>query len=322
MKKMKKAGNNTNRKYKDGMFRALFKNPDKFRELYNAVTGTNYGEDTVMKETTLADALYMGEKNDVSFLIDGTIVVFMEHQSTVSPNIAARMLVYAGQTYKAMLDPKKIYGAAPIKLPRSEFYVFYNGKNKFPKKKTVRLSDLFEPAKNTKNKKTRFALDLVVDIYNINTTASPEILRKSETLSQYETFVELVEKYAGTAGRDAAVERAVKECVKRGILADFLKIHGRRVVQMLDAVLTPKEIREIRIEHAIHNAKLAASHEGELIGRRKGMRKGRAEGMKKGMAEGMEKGMEKVFALLEKGISVEEAKKILRQKPSTRKRKI
>ena len=59
-----------NRKYKDGVFRMIFKDKDRFRELYNAITGLNYGAETEMVETTLTDALYMKQKNDVSFLID------------------------------------------------------------------------------------------------------------------------------------------------------------------------------------------------------------------------------------------------------------
>jgi predicted transposase/invertase (TIGR01784 family) len=46
----------------------------------------------------------------------------------------------------------------------------------------------------------------------------------------------------------------------------------------------------------------------------KGIRKGRAEGRAEGMKEGMEKGMDKIIGLIEKGLSVNEIKKIRFQK--------
>jgi len=172
MKKVTKKGVQTraktrtgaNRKFKDGVFRMIFKDKDRFRELYNAITGTNYGAETEMVETTLSDALYMKQKNDVSFLIDGRIVVFMEHQSTINRNIALRMLIYAGRTYERLFDVEKIYGPQKITIPRPEFYVLYNGNAPAPEKQEVRLSELFE----RKGENYPFSLDLSVTIYNIN----------------------------------------------------------------------------------------------------------------------------------------------------------
>jgi len=157
--------------------------------------------------------LFAGPKNDVSFEIDGKVVVFVEHQSTPNPNITLRMLAYTVETYKPIRSADDIYRPVPVKLPYPEYYVFYNGTRDVPVEDTVRLSDLFEPRDDGKP----HALDLTVGIYNINTNYESELLQRSKTLAQYSAFVESVRKYEKTHKRDAAIKRAINECMKRGM---------------------------------------------------------------------------------------------------------
>jgi hypothetical protein len=241
----------TKREYKDSLFRAIFKNAEEFRKLYGTVKGKVYDENTVMKETTLTDAIYLNMKNDVSFVIDGKIVVFVEHQSTINPNIAMRMLIYTAETYRPMIDPNRIYGPGKVIFPRPEFYVFYNGKQKMPERETVRLSELFEPCEN----KNPPALDLVVDIININIGNNPDLLGNCETLSHYETFVEQVREYEKTHDRDIAVELAVKECMKRGILTEYLKKYGKEVLNMLCVELDEAVQRKLWTEYGMEKGR-------------------------------------------------------------------
>ncbi|MDR2592032.1 MAG: hypothetical protein LBC59_04420, partial [Chitinispirillales bacterium] len=97
-------GYQANRRYRDELFRAIFSEPAWFVSLYNAIRGTNFTADDLILETTLSDPLFVGLRNDVSFLVGSRLVVFMEHQSTVSRNIALRMLVYASRTYEQIID--------------------------------------------------------------------------------------------------------------------------------------------------------------------------------------------------------------------------
>ena len=78
---------NANREYKDTLFSALFSEPARLRELYNALADTDYGEDTPVELNTLESVFVSGLKNDVSFIIDGKFVVLVEHQSTINDNI-------------------------------------------------------------------------------------------------------------------------------------------------------------------------------------------------------------------------------------------
>lgn len=76
------------RNYKDTVFR------DKARllELYNAVNQTSYENPEELQIVTLENAVYLGMKNDVAFIIDFHMYLY-EHQSTVNPNMPLREAV-------------------------------------------------------------------------------------------------------------------------------------------------------------------------------------------------------------------------------------
>ncbi|MCD8045132.1 MAG: hypothetical protein LUE90_00455, partial [Clostridiales bacterium] len=57
------------RTYKDRIFRMIFKEKREFLELYNAMNGTAYDNPDDLVVTTLENAIYMGMKNDVSFML-------------------------------------------------------------------------------------------------------------------------------------------------------------------------------------------------------------------------------------------------------------
>ena len=64
--------------YKDTMFRSLFNNGKSLLELYNALHGTNLSErDTEIVINTLDETLVSRHKNDISFLLNGRLVVMM-----------------------------------------------------------------------------------------------------------------------------------------------------------------------------------------------------------------------------------------------------
>src|SRR5215469_15982587 len=121
-------------------------------------------DDAAMREVTLADVLFRSYKNDVAFEFGDRIVVFVEHQSTPCPNIAARMLAYMNETYRSLLDPETMDSTIRMRLPRPEFYVLYNGRADLPAHQRLYLSDLYVDGA----KKNTPTLDLAVDIYNIN----------------------------------------------------------------------------------------------------------------------------------------------------------
>ena len=106
-----------NRNYKDRLFRLAFQEKKDLLDLYNAVSGRQYTNPDDLIITTLADAIYLGMKNDISFLVSDVLNLY-EHQSSFNPNMPVRGLNYFADTYREYIDRNgfDIYGE---KLSRS-----------------------------------------------------------------------------------------------------------------------------------------------------------------------------------------------------------
>ena len=59
-----------NKKYKDTVFRMLFSDKKNLLSLYNAVSGKSYTDSERLEIVTLENAIYMGMKNDLAFIIN------------------------------------------------------------------------------------------------------------------------------------------------------------------------------------------------------------------------------------------------------------
>ena len=68
-----------NKKYKDTVFRMLFSDRENLLSLYNAINGTTYENPEALEIVTLENAIYMGMKNDLAFIVDTNLFLY-EHQ--------------------------------------------------------------------------------------------------------------------------------------------------------------------------------------------------------------------------------------------------
>ena len=285
-----------NRRYKDSMFRSLFRDKARFLELYNAIKGTNYGPNTPMVETTLEEALVMDEINDVSFLVDGNLVVFIEHQSSINYNMPLRMLMYVGRVMEVLMESRDIYREEVVEIPDVEFYVIYNGAKKFPKHKRLRLSGM----RCAEKKKNPVKLELVVDIYNIYDGANSELLSRSRTLGDYEAFVEMFQRYyVKVRDRSKALKLTVAECRARGVQKEIIEIFAKGADNMIFTKFNLDDAKEVWQEEA------------EKRGEKKGEKKGERRGMRQGVKQGVKLGRAEVLALIKQGHSLDEIQKIL-----------
>ena len=215
------------RAFKDHMIRMLLKDPVVALEVYNAINGTDYDNSDDLQITTLENAVYIGMKNDVSFIIDGRLALY-EHQSTYNPNMPLRDLFYIACIFSALVYDKNIYGSKKIHLPSPQFVVFYNGIEDLPEKSVMRLSDAYEHVEDPDD----IALDLKVQVININYGKNASLMEKSPTLAQYAIFVNTVRKYEKDHEHMEAVELAISECIEKGVLADFLRKNKAEVLRM------------------------------------------------------------------------------------------
>ncbi|MCR5501921.1 MAG: hypothetical protein K6F53_02840 [Lachnospiraceae bacterium] len=96
-----------NNNYKDRFFRKLFGDPahkKNLLSLYNALNGTSYEDASDLEINTLEDFIFMKMKNDVSCILDGSMMM-AEHQSTLNPNMPVRGFLYFGMLYDKYLAP-------------------------------------------------------------------------------------------------------------------------------------------------------------------------------------------------------------------------
>lgn len=65
------------------------------------MAGTNHSDPQKIQIVTLENAVYMGMKNDLAFVLDTGLHLY-EHQSTWNPNLPLRDLFYIASEYQRM----------------------------------------------------------------------------------------------------------------------------------------------------------------------------------------------------------------------------
>ena len=235
-----------NRQYKDTVFRMLFSEKENLLSLYNAVTGKAYQNADDLKIVTLENAIYMGMKNDLAFMLETNIYLY-EHQSTLNPNIPLRDLIYIGIEYQQYVDDKSLYSSRLQKIPAPKFMVFYNGTDAVDDRVELRLSNAYEHLAGEPD------LELKVLMLNVNEGHNKELMEQCQTLKEYAIYVARVRKYTSEMNLNDAVARAIDECIKEGILVEFLR-KNRSEVKMVSILEYDKEWEEKKLRKAEYEA--------------------------------------------------------------------
>lgn len=281
-----------NVKFKDSVFTLLFRDENTLRELYGALTGTKIPKKTPVKINTLVDILYIALLNDVSFVVGDRVVVLIEHQSTINPNMAIRLLMYIGRVYEEITAEMNLFGREKLSIPWPEFIILYNGSAPYPDKAVLKLSDLFKNAASLGIPKDRLPpLELTAVVYNINQGRNEDIVKRCRMLKEYSDFIAKAREFgaekAGKRGavktgreeREKALKKAIEWSIDHNILKDFLTRYGSEVVNML--------MKEWTVEDFIKYQ----TDEERKIGRQKGRQEGRkerdAEIVKNALAKGL-----------------------------------
>ena len=222
-----------NAKYKDRLFRWIFSSKKELLDLYNAVRGTNYTDPEALEITTLEDVVYMGFKNDISFLVDDVLNLY-EHQSTYSPNMPVRGFLYLADIYRKYLESRdeNLYSSRLVQLPFPQYLVFYNGSREEPDRRVLKLSDAFYRLPGLEN--TEPSLECRAIMLNINLGHNKELMRKCRKLWEYAKFIQCIrERLAEGKTLEQAVDEAVEACIRDGVLMDFLIGHRAEVRDMI-----------------------------------------------------------------------------------------
>ncbi|GHV55569.1 hypothetical protein AGMMS49579_18790 [Spirochaetia bacterium] len=223
-----------NSKYKDSLFSWLFSDTDALRELYGAIEGVAIDPTTPITINTLEGVLFMDRMNDISFEIAGKLIVLIEHQSTINPNMALRMLMYIGRIYERITGSENIYSEKKFTIPQPEFIVLYNGKDPYPDETTLKLSDSFKDAPSLGLAKQSAMLELTAKVYNINEGKNEAISRNCRRLYGYSVFVAKAREFENTTpDKRIAMKMAAEFCIKHNILKEIFEAHASEVINML-----------------------------------------------------------------------------------------
>ena len=253
-----------NRNYKDRLFKFIFGNPEKKEltlSLYNAMNNSSYTDPDAISLNTIEDAVYMGMKNDVSFLIADTFNLY-EHQSSYNPNMPMRFLIYAGMLYDKYTETTEEYhrfSSKQQKAPTPKCVCFYNGTKEMGDRMILRLSDAFTSALEPD-------IEVRVTMININYGHNNELLKACEPLGDYSFFVHETRANQKQAGSlEKAIDIAIEKLRDDSMIKSFLIANRAEVKNMF--------ITEYDEEKAFAEQKAEGREEGIEIGEQKGKMK-------------------------------------------------
>ena len=254
-----------NTRYKDRLFRLIFHEKKELLELYNAVNESHYTNPDDLEITTIEDVVYMGMRNDLSFIIGDEMNLY-EHQSTFCPNLPLRGLFYFSSVYKAYTEPikHKLYSTSELKIPFPQYIVFYNGIEEKPERQELKLSSLF--IGNGKGKAP--ALECTALVLNVNYGQNKELMERCKTLKEYAQFIAIIRRNLATGMKhQEAVEQAIDKCVQNDILAEILRKNRSEIMNSILTEWDENEYREFLKEESWKDG-----HEsGKLEGMREGI---------------------------------------------------
>lgn len=263
-----------NRRYRDVLFRYLFRDKQHLLDLYNALNGSTYQNPEELEVVTMEDVIFLKMKNDMSFMIGNTINLY-EHQSTWNPNMPLRGLLYFAQQFEGLLASRDddIYGTKRVELPTPVYIVFYNGTGMQGNNLLLYLSDSFSAGRGSG------CMECTCEVLNINRGYNHALMEKCHRLWEYSEFSsEIEENIKKGMRREEAVHTAIDTCIEKGILRDILI---KQKAEVLHMILTEYDEKK-------HFRTLF--REGKEEGKEEGRREGREELLRELIKKKLDKG--------------------------------
>ena len=107
-------------------------------------------------------------------------------------------------------------------------------------------------------------LELKVKVINVNLSAGHPILKKCRPLYEYSRFMWQVREYLDNGeDRDAAIRQAMEDCVRQGIMTDYIQKHGSEVRNMLFTEFNLDDAKEVWEEEAREEGRIQGKAEGK-----------------------------------------------------------
>ena len=217
------------RTFKDSVFTSLFSERANALELYRFLHPEDVGVQVDDVEiVTVQNTLTTDQHNDLGFVVGDRLLVLVEAQSTWSPNIVLRALLYAAQTLKNIIREREIdvYAATPADVPRPELYVVYTGSRRDVPRE-LRLTETLGWSEGA----VRESVVRVIDDAG------------SSLAGQYIDFARTMDACRGEFGpSEEAIRAGIADCVARGVLEAWLFDHEKEVVSIMMAPYDEHEV--------------------------------------------------------------------------------
>ena len=204
---------------------------------------------------------------------------------------------YKDTIFRMLFSDRKNLLSLYNAVNQSDFIEFYNGSTAISDRTELRLSSAFEHLSGKPK------LELIVTVLNVNEGHNAELMQHCSMLKEYAQYVAKVRHYAAYMQLNQAVERAVNECIREGILTEFL-IRNRSEVINMSIFEYDKELEEKKLRKAEFEAGREIGHEAGLA---EGKNQAAFETAKR-MLTLKEFTSEKIAAI--SGLSLDEVKKL------------
>ena len=240
------------RDIKDSVFTFLFSDIEYTKQLYLSL----HPEDTDIRDedfrlVTLENILAIGQYNDLGFQVRDKLILLVEAQSTFSPNIPLRMLMYLAKTYNEYIEEHQLslYREKKVSIPRPELSGIYTGEIDAPD--ILRLSDMYEVSGSA---------DLTVRVLRDG--------QPGEIHSQYVDFCQVANEQVSLYGRtDEALMSTIQLCLEQGILVPFLDSRKKEVVDIMTRLFSQEKAWEMELAANARENREAGRVEGRVEGR-------------------------------------------------------
>ena len=194
-------------------------------DLYNAINRSNYDNPNDIQFNTIEDAVYLGMKNDVSFIILSELNLW-EHQSTYNPNMPMRFFLYAAKLYEKYITNSDYYPFSSTlqPVPRPKCICFYNGTSNQPDKKILKLSEAFGGEAD---------IEVIVTMLNINYGKNQKLMEACQPLNEYAWLVDRIRYYQkSNKDLEASVDIAIIKMPNDFVIKNFLLLNKAEVKGM------------------------------------------------------------------------------------------
>ena len=229
---------------KDSVFTDLFQNKKYLLQLYQALHPEDDVTEDDLTDVTIKNVLTDNIYNDLGFLVEDRLMIFVEAQSSVwTVNIIVRALMYLVQTWHDYFERTKqnLYKSKKVQMPMPEIYVLYTGERK-TRPSEISLSQEFFTGRDC-------GIDVRVKMIYDG--------KEGDIINQYVLFTKICNEQMKEHGRTRkAVMEAIRICKDRDVLREYLSNRESEVVSIMMVLYDEEEIMRSYVESERYDEKI------------------------------------------------------------------